>query len=63
MSHDIKKQILNKLDDRIGILQEHRRDEIKDDNQYGELNQAISKVLNVALCKELEDLKAFVKDL
>lgn len=61
---DIKKEVLAELDSRIHRLEEHREDEKPNDgNQYAEMNHAISRVIGVALEKELEDLRSFVREL
>ena len=60
----VKQQVLQELETRIQRLEEHRDDQIHlADNQYEELNQAISHVIGVPLLKELTDLHEFVQNL
>ena len=52
------------METRIQRLEEHRDDQIHlADNQYEELNQAISHVIGVPLLQELTDLHEFVQNL
>lgn len=62
---NIKQRVIDELDNRIGLLREHYYgDKIKaSDNQYEELNQALSKVIAVPLLKELESIKEFTQGL
>ncbi len=61
MSKDIKNEILQELDRRIQLLEEHRDENIiVTGNQYGELNQALSKVIGTPLIGELQSIKEFV---
>lgn len=60
----VKQQILNELETRIRRLEEHRNDHIHvAENQYEELNQALSHVIGVPLLRELTDLHDFVQNL
>jgi len=65
MKHDsLKQQIIHEIDHRIALLEEHQDDEmIVTGNQYEELNQAIKKVINVPLHKELDSLKSYISQL
>lgn len=65
MNHDsLKQQIIHEIDHRIALLEEHQDDEmIVTGNQYEELNQAIKKVINVPLHKELDSLKSYIDQL
>ena len=64
MSKDFKQQMLKELDCRIEKLEKHRYDRIVvTGNQYDELNQALSKVINVPLQQELSSLKEFVQEM
>lgn len=61
MGKDIKKEIIQELDRRIHLLEEHRDDKIiVTGNQYEELNQALSKVIGTPLMGELQSIKEFV---
>lgn len=61
---DIKREILNEIESRMYRLREYRDEEIKmTGNQYEELNQALSKVINVSLTKELHDLHDYITEL
>lgn len=58
---DMKQKIIGELDSRIKKLDAHREDQTRStDNQYGELNQAVSRVIGAALYHELEDVREFV---
>ncbi|HIT18220.1 MAG TPA: hypothetical protein IAB57_01235 [Candidatus Fimivivens faecavium] len=61
---DIRQDVLNELDSRIGRLRKHR-DDWKDDNgnEYEKLNHAVSTVLSVSLEKELLSVREFVNGL
>ncbi len=63
--NELKKEILTELDSRIERLKQHddHRMEQDDDNQYTQLNHALSRVIGVSLCKELEDVRQFVDQL
>ena len=64
MHQSIQDTIVKEIDSRISRLKEHLDDPIiQSGNQYEELNQALSKVINVPLVKELEDLKGYIEDL
>ncbi len=64
MSDNIKKEILEEIQNRIDKLEEHENDKIKlSDNQYEELNKAIAKIIRVALYGELVGLKDFINKL
>lgn len=65
MSKDIKQQIIQELDKRIRLLEEHQDDvkPIITGNQYEELNHALSKVISVPLLGELNSVKEFVQEL
>lgn len=61
---EMKQRIVQRLDERIALLKEHRMDDIVvTGNQYEELNQVLKKGIGVPLQKELEDLRAFVQSL
>lgn len=60
----LKTQIIHEIDHRIALLEEHQDDEvIITGNQYEELNQALKKVINVPLHKELDSLKSYINEL
>jgi len=60
----IKQQIIKELDSRIRRLDEHRTTATEPtENQYDELNQALSRVIGASLYHELEDIKGFVEKL
>lgn len=62
--NNIKAEVISEIDRRIQNLQEHRFDEkIVTDNQYEELNHALSKIIGVPLFKELTSLKQYVEKL
>lgn len=64
MSKNVKQEVLNELDRRIQLLEEHQHDEIMiTGNQYKELNQALSKVIGMPLKGELQSMKEFVSSL
>lgn len=65
MKHDsLKQQIIHEIDHRIALLEEHQDDEIIiTGNQYEELNQALKKVINVPLHKELDSLRSYIDHL
>ncbi len=64
MEKNIKQTILQELDSRISRLAAHEDDPIvPEDNQYGVMNQALSKTIGVPLRKELEDVRRFVEKL
>ncbi|MBC8545421.1 hypothetical protein H8711_00525 [Clostridiaceae bacterium NSJ-31] len=61
---DVKKKIIAELDDRIRRLDEHRSCCTEPtENQYDELNQALSRVIGASLYHELEDIRGFVEKL
>lgn len=61
MSKNIKEDIIEELDRRILLLEEHQEGQIiVTGNQYEELNQALSKVIGAPLIGELESMKEFV---
>ncbi|WP_312640346.1 hypothetical protein [Hydrogenoanaerobacterium sp.] len=61
---DVKQKIIGELDDRIKRLEKHRTTSTKPtENQYDELNQALSRVIGASLYHELEDIKSFVEGL
>ena len=61
---DIKQKIIEKIDGRLEALYDYRYEPIEvTGNQFEELNQAISRVMNEALTHELEDLKSFTEGL
>ncbi len=61
MSKNIKEDIIEELDRRIQLLEEHQEEQIiVTGNQYEELNQALSKVIGAPLIGELESMKEFV---
>ena len=60
----VKQQVLQELETRIRRLEEHRDDQVHlADNQYEELNQALSHVIGGPLLQELTDLHEFVQNL
>lgn len=64
MSNNIKDEILQEIQNRIHKLESHENDKIKlSDNQYEELNQAIAKIIRVALHGELVGLQDYIKEL
>lgn len=64
MSKNVKQQILDELNSRIGRLKQHADDPIvQADNNYDVLNQALSKTIGEPLCKELESVRDFVETL
>ncbi|RGB67285.1 MULTISPECIES: hypothetical protein [Oscillospiraceae] len=63
MSKDIKQKILDELDSRISRLEEHENDEKPADNQYSELNHALSHAIGRPLMTELRDVRDFVERL
>lgn len=61
---DIKQEIYNELERRMSLLEDHLNEEIEpSDNQYTELNRAISKVIGGALKSELESFRSYVESL
>ncbi|HIZ56164.1 MAG TPA: hypothetical protein H9671_08195 [Firmicutes bacterium] len=61
MSQNLKQQIVDEIDSRIQRLDAHRNDQIViSGNQYDELNQVLSKVINTPLRDELDSLKKFI---
>lgn len=61
---NVYQPILDKIQDRIRLLREHNGPTEKVyENQYAELMDAVTRVVGVALQKELEDLYTFVSNL
>ena len=61
MSENIKEEVIQELDRRIQLLEEHQEDQIiVSGNQYEELNQALSKVIGTPLIGELQSIRKFV---
>ncbi len=61
MSKDFKQEMIQELDRRIHLLEEHQGGQIiVTGNQYEELNQALSKVIGAPLIGELQSIKEFV---
>ena len=62
--NEMKSKIIGRLERRIGLLRAHRGEAIAaSPNQYEQLNDALSRVIGVALEKELEDIRDFIQDL
>ncbi len=63
--NDIKQEIIQELNSRIERLKSHddHRVSQQEDNQYAQLNHAVSRIIGVSLCKELEDVRQFVNEL
>lgn len=60
-NHGLKQDIIAELDSRIQRLHTHLEQPIEpSDNQYDQLNQALSKTIGTALEKELESVREFV---
>ncbi len=56
-------KIIQKLEQRIAILQAHSGPtENRYENPYAEVMDAVSRVVGMALCKELQDLLAFAQE-
>lgn len=61
---DCKHQIITELDNRLQKLSEHKDDnKPNNNNQFEELNHAISSVVGAALQKEISSIKDFVQGL
>lgn len=61
MSKNVKEEIMEEIDRRIHLLEDHQGAEIiVTGNQYEELNQALSKVIGAPLIGELKSLKDYV---
>lgn len=61
---DCKQQILAELDSRLERLYQHEDDyKPSHENQFEELNHAVSKVIGSSLKKEIEDIRGFVAGL
>ncbi len=59
-----RREILQEIDRRIGLLKEHENDAIAiTGNQYAELNRALSKVIGVPLMGELTSMKEYIEKL
>lgn len=54
---NMKREIISELDSRIKKLEKHEAKE--SDNEFKNLNGALSSVIGVTLKKELEDIKDF----
>ena len=64
MSTDVKDKIILELDTRIHRLEKHKNDEnIHSDNEFQQLEHAVSKILCMTLLHELTNLKEYITDL
>lgn len=61
---ECKQKILAELDDRLKKLKEHKDDyKPTNDNQFEELNHAVSSVIGASVTKEISSIKDFVQGL
>ncbi len=59
-----RREIIEEIDRRIGLLKEHENDAIEiTGNQYAELNRALSKVIGVPLMGELTSMKEYIQQM
>ncbi len=59
----MKEKIISEIEDRIRRLSEHKDDApVNKDNPYSVVNNAVSKVVNLTLTHELEDIADFIKN-
>lgn len=59
----LKQEILEELDSRILRLENHKDDyKPSHDNQFEEMNHAVSKVIGQALLKEIKSIREFVEE-
>lgn len=60
----MEKKILKELDDRIKRIEETLKDPIENDqNEFEQLNEALSKVIGNALRGELYSIKEYIESL
>lgn len=61
---EIREVILDELDSRLERLKKHQgSDKHREDNEYADLNCALSRVIGSTLTSEIEDIKHFVEQL
>ncbi len=59
----MKEKIISEINSRLRRLDEHKDDmPVNKDNPYSVVNNAVSKVVNLTLTHELEDICKFIEN-